>query len=407
MFTCGSLFSGIGGIDYAFSRAGFDVRWQVEIDPFCRKILAKHAPEYWPNAKVFEDVKEVGKDSLEPVDVIFGGFPCQDISSAGKQAGIKEGTHSGLWLEFARIIGELRPRYVLLENVAAITTRDGAVVLGSLTQLRYDCEWGIISAADVGAPHQRKRWWCVAYRNGTGCDTWRAGQGNSSHVEQHSASCQQARHNDEPETVAYSQTLATMAQPDSLGRERQWADEQSDPAQSTSASTSDHRATGLLAYTESERLQGHGQRHGRSRGASGQEPRGESTSGPVGRGETVVNSNGGRPEEQGQPSRSSDTEASGQRQADRPEYAGDGSTQSPVCRIFNGLSEKLDRVRREAEWPARPGEAQKAWEAPRTVTKLPNRAARLKALGNSVVPAVVQPIAEAIYERIQWEDTHD
>lgn len=163
MYTVGSLFSGIGGIDLAFSRAGFDVRWQVEIDPYCQKVLKKHTPQYWPNAKVYSDVKEVGASTLESVDVMVGGFPCQDISAAGKGAGIKEGTRSGLWLEFARIIGEVRPRYVLLENVAAITGRDGTRVIADLAALGYGCEWGIVAASDVGAPHGRKRWFCVAY----------------------------------------------------------------------------------------------------------------------------------------------------------------------------------------------------------------------------------------------------
>jgi len=159
MLTVGSLFAGIGGIDLAFEAAGFRIAWQVEIDDFCTDILSKR----WPDVPRYRDVRECGAHNLARCDVLTGGFPCQDISVAGQGAGILAGTRSGLWLEFARIIGELRPRLVLLENVPAITTRDGTVVLGSLAALGYDARWGVISAADAGASHQRERWWCVAF----------------------------------------------------------------------------------------------------------------------------------------------------------------------------------------------------------------------------------------------------
>lgn len=157
--TVGSLFAGIGGFDLGFRRAGYKIKWQVEIDPFCRKVLAKHFPE----AERFEDVRTVGKSNLVPVNVLCGGFPCQDISVAGKGAGIKEGTRSGLWIEFARIIGELRPQYVVVENVRALFRRGIQRVLGDLADLGYDAEWRIISAKQVGLNHLRERVWIVAY----------------------------------------------------------------------------------------------------------------------------------------------------------------------------------------------------------------------------------------------------
>jgi DNA (cytosine-5)-methyltransferase 1 len=157
-WTMGSLFAGIGGFDLGFERAGFKTKWQVEIDPYCRKVLEKH----FPHAKRYNDVREVGAHNLEPVDVICGGFPCQDISNAGKRAGI-EGERSGLWSEYARIVGELRPRFVVVENVAALLGRGIGRVLGDLAEIGYDAEWEIISAADVGAPHLRERVWIVAY----------------------------------------------------------------------------------------------------------------------------------------------------------------------------------------------------------------------------------------------------
>lgn len=167
--TAGSLFSGAGMMDYAFAQAGFDIRFQVEIDPYCRKVLSKHAPTYWPNAELHADVRDVREQQLGYVDVLFGGFPCQSISNAGTRAGIQTGTASGLWYEFARLIGDIRPKVVLLENVAAITQRDGIKVITDLASLGYDARWGVISASDAGAPHQRDRWFCVGYANGERC----------------------------------------------------------------------------------------------------------------------------------------------------------------------------------------------------------------------------------------------
>jgi DNA (cytosine-5)-methyltransferase 1 len=161
--TMGSLFAGIGGFELGFTRAGFDVSWEVEIDPYCQKVLAKNFPE----AERFGDIRECGSHNLKPVDVICGGFPCQDISNAGLRAGIT-GERSGLWKEYARIIRELRPRFVLVENVAALLGRGMGVVLGDLAEIGYDAEWTVISAADVGAPHLRERIWIVAYPRGEG-----------------------------------------------------------------------------------------------------------------------------------------------------------------------------------------------------------------------------------------------
>jgi site-specific DNA-cytosine methylase len=159
----GSLFAGIGGFDLGFERAGFKTVWQVEIDPYAQKVLAKNFPE----AERFGDIRECGSHNLKPVDVICGGFPCQDISNAGLRAGI-EGERSGLWKEYARIIGELRPRYIVVENVAALLGRGMGVVLGDLAEIGYDAEWEVVSAADVGAPHLRERIWIVAYPRSEG-----------------------------------------------------------------------------------------------------------------------------------------------------------------------------------------------------------------------------------------------
>lgn len=166
----GSLFSGIGGLELGLERAfggSLETVWQVEKEPFCRQVLEQH----WPHAKRYDDVRTVGAHNLEPVDILCGGFPCQSISIAGKQEGLENENKSGLWWEMHRIINELRPKVVVLENVANILRLGGTDVVGSLAQIGYDCEWTIISARQFGAPHIRKRWFGVAYPNGIGCRT--------------------------------------------------------------------------------------------------------------------------------------------------------------------------------------------------------------------------------------------
>lgn len=169
------LFSGIGGFSLGLERTGgFETVAFCEIDPFCRRVLAKH----WPNVRQYEDVRELTARRLEAdgiaVDVITGGFPCQDISIAGKQAGIENGTRSGLWSEIVRLARDLRPRYILVENVANLlagpSDRRGGWfgrVLGDLAEIGYDAEWHSIPASAVGACHHRERVWIVAYGSGT------------------------------------------------------------------------------------------------------------------------------------------------------------------------------------------------------------------------------------------------
>lgn len=157
--THGSLFSGIGGIDLGFEMAGIETSWTCELDEWCHKLLK----ERFPNAKHYRDILEVNKDLLQRVDIISGGFPCQDISTAGKGEGL-DGKRSGLWFEMWRIICELRPKWVLIENVANLTNKGGVRVLQDLAEAGYNAEWQVISARDVGAKHIRKRLWIVAYR---------------------------------------------------------------------------------------------------------------------------------------------------------------------------------------------------------------------------------------------------
>lgn len=180
--TFGSLFAGIGGLDLGLERAGMQCRWQVEINEYAQKVLAKH----WPDVPRFRDVRDVGATNLTRVDLIAGGFPCQDISYAGKGAGLA-GARSGLWFEFARIIGELRPRYVLVENVAALLDRGMGAVLGTLASLRYDAEWHCIPAAAIGAPHRRDRLFLVAYAAGQHVEVHRPAQKRNKAIAQDTA----------------------------------------------------------------------------------------------------------------------------------------------------------------------------------------------------------------------------
>lgn len=175
------LYAGIGGFSLGFHRAGgFETVGFCEIDEHCEKVLEKNFPDVY----IYKDVKDFHgnmnikvKDSYIPfknnVDVICGGFPCQDVSVAGKQRGLidEEGkrTRSGLWFEFKRIIKEVRPRWVVIENVRNLLNNGLATVLQDLHEIGYDAEWEIISARSVSAPHLRERIWIVAYPR---CREW-------------------------------------------------------------------------------------------------------------------------------------------------------------------------------------------------------------------------------------------
>ena len=184
MLTFGSLFAGIGGIDLGFERAGLKCVWQVEIDDYARRVLAKH----WPKTLRHDDVKtfppeydafapDVRKDVTNRewyADIIAGGFPCQDISDAGKRVGI-DGSRSGLWKEFARVIGVLRPLYVVVENVTALLRRGMGRVLGDLAAVGYDAFWDCIPAAALGAHFRGDRVYIVAQNTASSCLRWNGG----------------------------------------------------------------------------------------------------------------------------------------------------------------------------------------------------------------------------------------
>ena len=179
----GSLFSGYGGLDIAAAKVfNAEVVWHCEWEDAPSKVLESH----WPGVPNYRDVSEVDFTKVEPVDILTGGFPCQDLSVAGKRAGLSDGTRSNLWFQFHRAIVELKPRYVIIENVRGLLSgkatseleldatsmdyrpdqpalRAMGAVAGSLADIGYDCRWQVIRAADVGAPHRRERVFILAY----------------------------------------------------------------------------------------------------------------------------------------------------------------------------------------------------------------------------------------------------
>lgn len=254
------LFSGIGGFSLGLERAGMQTVAFCEIEPFCRKILRKH----WPSVPIYEDVtkltaKQLTTDGIS-VDVICGGFPCQDISTAGKGAGI-EGSRSGLWKEYSRLVGELRPRYVIVENVAALLGRGLDVVLGDLAEIGYDAEWHCIPASAVGAPHRRDRVWIIASWQGMGGYA----KGNSSGAERSlsegaDANAGRANPRTRPNSDADNPTPLAHPQVERSGGEhadgeRQEQDQQDGVPRKSGGSGSDEGAS-PVADTKREGLEG-------------------------------------------------------------------------------------------------------------------------------------------------------
>ena len=166
--TVGSLFTGIGGIDLGLERAGMEIKWQVENNEFCIQVLEEH----WPTVRRFTDVRELSGSSLEAVDVICGGFPCQPVSVAGRRAA--QADPRWLWPEFARLVVEIRPKYVIVENVPGLYSAGGAEVVLDLASLGFDAEWHNLLASAFGAPHQRERFVLVGHANEQGLARHRA-----------------------------------------------------------------------------------------------------------------------------------------------------------------------------------------------------------------------------------------
>ena len=163
----GSLFTGIGGLDLGLERAGMRCAWQVEIDPFCREVLQTH----WPHAHRHDDIRTFSPRERESVDLIIGGFPCQDISRAGTKIGIN-GPKSSLWSEFARVLCEAQPKWVVIENVSDLVSRGLDNVLRDLASLGYNAAWQCFTACAFGAPHSRDRLYLIAHTHTDGEPTF-------------------------------------------------------------------------------------------------------------------------------------------------------------------------------------------------------------------------------------------
>lgn len=353
--TIGSLFSGIGGLELGVEAVtGALVLWQVERDAWCREVLAKH----WPDAVRYDDVCTV--NGLPRVDIICGGFPCQDVSLAGKRAGFS-GERSSLWREYRRVIADVGPRFVFVENVPGLLTADDghafAEVLGDLAALGFDAEWDLFRASDVGAPHRRERIFLLAHRDGAalrdavGAEPRRAvpplarvageAVGDSSRGVRQRPTSGDARH------AAFADQGRARVEP-RRGSESPLAD-----------------ANGVRQRQPEGRIADLGRWAG---------------DGGAGVGVDLVNANGQRRAERNRAAVAERAELRGAGGAIGSH--GRGGTLARVGLPADGLSRRLD----DHQWPAGRGDAQHEGEPSRTASGVPMRAAQLKALGNAVVP---------------------
>jgi len=344
----GSLFSGIGGLELGLEAAGLGpVAWQVESDPFCRAVLARH----WPQAERFDDVRTVGVSRLRRVRGVCGGFPCQDVSSAGERRGLA-GARSGLWYEYARIVDEISPEWVVVENVTSGEAAWLPHVRHDLLRLGYRTEAHRLGAMDVGAPHRRMRTFVLGIADGsrrTGA-RW-SGSGSER------AAAQQ------PDCAVGD------ARPEGRGREQLGAGASIDAAARRGETLGDpdpnwqHEPQGVLSDEPGRATDaGRGPLAHAHRFDGGLQPgRGLRTRGAA------------------DPAQLADAD---------PRRA--TTAIGAVGGVPDGLSARLDGHR----WPAGRGQAQRKEEPPRAVARgeIEKNAARLRALGNAVVPQVARLI---------------
>lgn len=387
--TVGSLFSGVGMFDLGLERAGMATLWQVERDEWCRGVLAAH----FPNAERFADVRDVGAHDLAPVDLICGGFPCQPISNAGKRRAQQD--ERWLWPEFARIVRELRPRYVFVENVAALLDRGLGIVRGDLAALGFDAEWDCIPASAVGAPHRRDRIWILAQLADPD------GVGRPHPEPREHAAC---RGDDALGDVAAGggakladaisggrraderDVLPGRGEPDAARSGEDVADAAEQfrnlPAQERACAPDVAERGETVGHPEGER--------GQVRAAPGERP-----GRPMGECPPMEDAASWGSERRG-------TEEVGARSAGALGLSarsdargrGEGRAEPRLVRGPDGDAAGLDGYR----WPARPGEAQYDWEPPRLATSIANRTRRLKAIGNALVPQIPELIGRRIVE---------
>ena len=399
--TIGSLFSGIGGLELGLEHAtGGRVVFQVERDAWCRDVLAKR----WPDAVRHDDVCTVR--GLSRVDILCGGFPCQDVSLAGKRAGFA-GERSSLWREYRRIVADVRPRFVFVENVPGLLTADDGWAFGEvlcdLAALGFDATWDVFRASDVGAPQRRERIFLLAYRDdgerdgvgyaadsevrgesgqGVGDSEGRARQWAPSRFGRHAALAGQGESGRE---LALSDRggCGPDGFPGVDGAMGLWGGDPRDAAAVTDAGSGDLADAHSLRQRQPQgRLADCGRRAG---------------DGGTRVGVDQVDPDGERGAERDRWAVAAGAEHAGS--GSRGRRIRSGTALARLGRGADGLPRGLDAHR----WPAGRGEAQHEGEPPRTAAGVPQRAARLKALGNAVVPQVAALAWRVLYARARSE----
>lgn len=360
-----SLCAGIGGADLAAEATGhIEVVGQVEIDPFCQAVLEKH----WPEVKRMSDIREVKGHEFGNVDIIVGGIPCQPHSLAGKRKSSADDRN--LWPEFYRIICTIKPRWVVVENVLGLLSSEGGAFFGGilrdLADAGYDAEWHVLRASDVGAPHERKRVFLVAYSGLNRC-----GLRQSQH--QRLSEC----HTTPNLSHDGSKRALAHAQSGNEGRSRVRDEETLSRLACDGESMADPTSQRLPLWGSD------GLSQNTAQNAAGMVTQLERCS-------ALAHTDCQRREECNPSTRGNESRFVARRNdpTDRP-----GQSQPRIRRGTYGLPSRLDLHR----WPARPGQPQKAGEPTRTITeKIPYRNQRLKALGNAIVPQQIKPIFDAI-----------
>ena len=390
------LFSGIGGFSLGLEATGhFETVAFCEIEKYPQKILKKH----WPDVPIYEDVKNVTAERLRADGIITngdrivvtGGFPCQDISVAGHQKGITA-ERSGLWSELHRIIGELRPDYAIVENVSALLSGPGeqpgewfGKILGDLAEVRFDAKWFSIQASDMGAPHKRNRVWIVGYPNDNGPSELRITEN------------ERGNKRGEKKTLKQSERSSNVANSDSESRNRFTIGGINDKINKKSRQEtrfSHRKSSGETNVPNSNcigRIEMSNRESGKNDGSRASLHEQErNTDSPQ---ETSVpNSNSERPQRFREKRHSMGETGLRNRETRRKKNV--WASESFICDLVDGLpSELADRVRRKLDDN---GIAYRDREVPKLGTGISDRVAKLKALGNSIVPQIATLLGDTI-----------
>jgi DNA (cytosine-5)-methyltransferase 1 len=394
-----SLFSGCGGLDIAAEMAGITVVGQCEIDPHCNKVLA----HWWPNVTRWEDVHDITADSIRErigdVELIFGGFPCQPHSVAGKRKGSRD--DRDLWPEIVRLLREARPRWFVGENVPGLLSNEAGRffggVLRDLASLGYDASWGVWGACDVDAPHRRERVFIVAHRDG-GRRPQCVRQGNGI-----CGAMGEWRENTNPYAEIADSGISRMADAKSVGRFARWSEL---PGQRREAEFDGSSVSGDVADANNAGPQVAGHEPGQQEVYEGNrtEHSGSNVGDAARQQDRRLFQSGVSPDA-GARGELGDAERGGQH---RKSWRGTGQELADGCArdgriaesVLGGTSHGIPYRSHFPGWPAGRGEKQKPWEPPRVAEgeSVSSRAERIKMLGNAVVPAQAAILFEAIME---------